>query len=67
MRYKVWSKDGLTHKWNYDFFRESVDGTIYSFDGEGSRIKYIILIVKKPIPQAMFDHFFFDYEILSEE
>lgn len=67
MLYKVWAKEGSVRKWYYDFFRESIDGTVYSFDADGQNVHSAIFIVKKPIPQMMFDHFFFDYEILSED
>jgi hypothetical protein len=67
MLYKVWSKDGNSRKWCYDFFRESVDAAVYSFDMEGQTVHSAIFIVKNPIPQAMFDHFFFDYEVLSAD
>ncbi len=66
MLYKVWSKNGASRKWCYDFFRESVDGAVYSFDMEGQTVNSAIFSVKKPIPQSMFDHFFFDYEIISD-
>ncbi|HHV31369.1 hypothetical protein [Caproiciproducens sp. LBM24188] len=67
MLYKVWSKDGESRKWCYDFFLASVDGAVYSYDMEGQTVRSAIFIVKKPIPQDLFDHFFFDYELLSSD
>ncbi len=67
MVYKVWARDGAARMWCYDFFRETVNGAIYSYDKEDQIVHSAIFMVKKPIPQSMFDHYFFDYEILSDE
>lgn len=67
MLYKVWSKDANTPKWCFDFFRETIDGAVYSYDMKGQSVLSAIFIVKKPIPKDMFDHFFFEYEILSTD
>lgn len=67
MVYKVWPRNGVSRRWYYDFFRESVNGAIYSYDMEGSSIRSATFVVKEPIPQAMFDHYCFDHELVSEE
>ncbi len=65
--YKVWAKDKLAQMWCYDFFRESVGGVIFSYESEGQYVRSATIRVKKPIPQAMFDHFFLDHMVISDD
>lgn len=65
MIYKVWNRDGSARPWYFDFFRESIDGSVYSYEMDGSLVRSATFVVKKPIPQYLFEHYFFDYEILS--
>lgn len=65
MIYKVWNKCGSSQPWCYDFFRESINGAVYSYEMDGQMIRSATFVVRKPIPQSMFDHYVFDYEIIS--
>ena len=65
MLYKVWAKDGLGSLWGYHNFRDTVNGTIYSYDIVDNVICSVIYVVSKPIPKELFDRYFFDYEIIK--
>jgi hypothetical protein len=67
MVYKVWAKEQFARYWCYDFFRATVDGVIYSCEKEGQTVRSAIILVRKPVPQSMFDHYFLDYEIISND
>jgi len=67
MTYKVWAKDRIAQLWCYDFFRETVDGVIYSYEKDDQVVYSAIIRVNKPIPQSMFDHYIFDHIVLSED
>ena len=67
MVYKVWAKNQFAQLWCFDFFRETVDGVIYSYEMEGQDVRYAIIVVNKPVPQSMFDHYFFGHEIISDD
>jgi hypothetical protein len=67
--YKVWAKGKFAQLWCYDFFRESVNGVIFSYekDTDGQNVRSAIIRVDKPIPQSMFDHFFLEHILISDE
>jgi hypothetical protein len=65
--YKVWAKEKFSQLWCYDFFRESVNGVIFSYEKDGQYVRSAIIRVNKPIPQSMFDHFFLEHILISDE
>lgn len=65
MVYKIWAQDKFACTWCYDFFRETVDGVIFSYEMDGKLVRSAIIRVNKPIPQSMFDHYFLDYMVIE--
>lgn len=65
MYYKVWSKEGYAHLWQYDYFREEVDGILVEHNTDRGIINYIIYRVDNYIDDKIFDEYYFNYEILA--
>jgi len=65
MLYKVWARNDFNNLWGYHNFRETIKGTIYSYDIVDDVICSVTYLVDSPIPKELFDQYFFDFEIIK--
>lgn len=65
MLYKVWAESNFDSMWCYHNFKETIKGTIYSYDIEDNAIRSVTYLVNNPIPQELFDQYFFAFEIIK--
>jgi len=55
----------LNSLWGYHNFRETIKGTVYSYDIVDDVICSVTYLVDSPIPQELFEQYFFDFEIIK--
>ncbi|TQI66748.1 hypothetical protein LY85_1420 [Clostridium sp. KNHs216] len=66
MLYKIRSRGNYAHLWNFEQFRQEVDGEVADYELNGNVIQSITYRVQTAIPQHKLDEYLFIGEPIEE-